>query len=906
MSGWRTAIRIALREARRAKGRTAMVLVLITLPVVGLAFAAVTVDMFNLRPAEKLDRQIGAADARIQWYDRTPVRQSLDGENWSSGEGPRPGGRVEPFQPTDRDLLDKLPPGSSVLRTSSAWLDMRTATGIGGVEVLGVDASSPLAKGLVTVLDGRAPKAADEVALSRKALDRLGARLGGTVQDAGRTKTFSVVGVVETPSNLGEVMVTPVSPDQASGWLVDTPAPVLWSDVRAFNADGMVVLSRSVLLHPPANPEGLLENSGGGPSAGLRIAAVVGGLGLFEVVLLAGPAFAIGARRRRRELALVAANGGTPAHLRRIVLADGIVLGLAGALIGVGLGIAGAFLARPLVEIYVANERAGGYRVYPAALALVAGLALVTGLLAALAPAVTAARQDVVAALTGRRGALRSRRRWVLLGIALVAFGGLIAVGGAMTSRATAIVAGLVLGELGLVLVTPALVGLVASLGRWFPLGPRIALRDTARNRAAAAPAISAVMAAVAACVAIGTFLASDNDRQVEQYRTGLPLGYAAVQIGEPAKGVPTVERVSAAAAGSLAVTGVHQIDTIGCPKVDGEDAYCFVRPQLPAPLACPFSQSNGPLTDEQEAQALADSRCQTPAFSFGNLPFTTVVGNGDNLATLSQPSEDDVRAAAQVLAAGGAVVSDPRLVHDGTITLELGGNADDGDANGEKIFKTANVPGYALRSGVEVGQGVAPEGMQRTYLSPAAVAALGLDTVPEGFVIATGRMPDQAAQDKLAASVAELPGGGYATVETGPPTGTPTEALILAAAAILVALGATFVATGLAAADGRRDLSTLAAIGAAPSVRRVLTLSQSGVIAGLGSVLGTVAGLGSGWAILAAYNRQFAGSWPREIGYPFAVPGVVLLLLVSIPVIAMLGTGLLTRARLPIERRAD
>ena len=49
--------------------------------------------------------------------------------------------------------------------------------------------------------------------------------------------------------------------------------------------------------------------------------------------------------------------------------------------------------------------------------------------------------------------------------------------------------------------------------------------------------------------------------------------------------------------------------------------------------------------------------------------------------------------------------------------------------------------------------------------------------------MIATGRVPDQAAQDKLAASVAELPGRGYATVETGPPTGTPKEALILAAA---------------------------------------------------------------------------------------------------------------------------
>ncbi|GAA1898838.1 FtsX-like permease family protein [Asanoa iriomotensis] len=904
MSVWRTSLRIAIREARRAKGRTAMVLVLITLPVLGLAFAAVTVDMFDLRPAEKVDRVMGTADARIQWYDRAPLRQSLDGQRWESDQEPDP--KAPPFVPNQRDLLAQLPPGSSVIPVTSSWLEMRTATGIGSAEVLGVDAASPIAQGLVTVLDGRAPSAANEVALSRRSMDRLGAKIGGTVQDASRTETFSVVGLVETPANLGELIVRPPGTEPVSAWLVDTPEPMLWSDVRALNAKGMVVESRAVVLDPPTDPEGVLPPPGDGVANSLKVAAVIGGLGLFEVVLLAGPAFAIGARRRRRELALISANGGTPAHLRRIVLADGIVLGVAGAVCGIVLGIAAAMIARPLVEVYVANARAGGYRVYPVALALVALLALVTGVLAALAPAVSAARQDVVAALTGRRGALRSRRRWVVLGLLLIVGGGLIAVAGAMTSQAMGILGGLVLAELGLVLVTPALVGLIAKAGRSLPLGPRIALRDTARNRAAAAPAISAVMAAVASCVAIGTFLASDNDRQVDQYRTGLPLGYAAVQLGDPDKGVPTVERVTAAAATSLAVTGVRQVDGIGCPKVNGEQSWCYVSAALPAELACPYNTNAGPLAPEQKRLALADPRCQTPAFQYGNMPFSTVVGTGDNLAALSAPSQEDVRAAATVLAAGGAVVSDPRLVKDGKVTIEVRGDSGAGDGT-EKVLKTASVPGYALRTGVEAGQGPASSSMmQRNYLSPAVVAALGLETRPEGFVIATAKVPDQAAQDKLAASVAELPGRGYASIELGAPTGTPTELLVLAAAAIIVALGATFVATGLAAADGRRDLSTLAAIGAAPSVRRVLTLSQAGVIAGLGSLLGTAAGLGTGWAILASYNRQYAGNWPREIPYSFAVPGLVLLLLVSIPVIAMLGTGLLTRARLPIERRAD
>jgi putative ABC transport system permease protein len=121
---------------------------------------------------------------------------------------------------------------------------------------------------------------------------------------------------------------------------------------------------------------------------------------------------------------------------------------------------------------------------------------------------------------------------------------------------------------------------------------------------------------------------------------------------------------------------------------------------------------------------------------------------------------------------------------------------------------------------------------------------------------------------------------------------------------AALIALGATAIATGLAAADGRADLSTLAAVGAGPGVRRILSLSQSGVIAGLGSVLGAAAGLAAGYAILAALNRAKADQWPVDAPYPMVVSWWSLSVLVVIPLVAMLGAGLLTRARLPVERR--
>ena len=87
--------------------------------------------------------------------------------------------------------------------------------------------------------------------------------------------------------------------------------------------------------------------------------------------------------------------------------------------------------------------------------------------------------------------------------------------------------------------------------------------------------------------------------------------------------------------------------------------------------------------------------------------------------------------------------------------------------------------------------------------------------------------------------------------------------------------------------------------------MRRGLSLSQSGVIAGLGSLLGAGAGLGAATAVLIALNRRWADVWPGPTPLPLAVPWLSLgAALLVVPALAMLGAGLLTRSRLPIERR--
>ena len=241
-----------------------------------------------------------------------------------------------------------------------------------------------------------------------------------------------------------------------------------------------------------------------------------------EIVLLAGPAFAVGARRRQRQLALVAANGGTPAHIRRIVLADGVVLGVVGAVSAWSLGIAVA-VRRPAAASRSSSSTPGPAATgcSRSALAVIAGLAVVTGLLAALVPAFIVAPPERrrVAGRPARHHPVHASGGWSLGLRHGRRRRGRHGWRGRAGVDTTVILAGLVLGELGLVLCTPAFVGLIARLGRLLPLAPRIALRDAARNRTAAAPAISAVMAAVAGSVAIGVVLVGASERSRDSYR---------------------------------------------------------------------------------------------------------------------------------------------------------------------------------------------------------------------------------------------------------------------------------------------------------------------------------------------------------------------------------------------------
>ncbi|MDG4829658.1 ABC transporter permease [Solwaraspora sp. WMMD1047] len=892
--GWRTALRIAVREARRAKGRSALVLAMIALPVAALTFSAVSYDTFQLTPAERLDRQLGPNDAELVWVGG-PLRQDPTSESWQSVQESAP---RQPAPPPAA-IAAHLPPGSRIAPVRPpSWHSLPTPDDeVTEVEYREIDPAHPVTRHLAVLRAGRLPADRTEALATEQALRRLGLSVGERTEPLDGAPAHTVVGVVEVPDRLDAVIVVPpaTGEQEAEQWLADVPGGLGWDDVGRLNANGLLVIARPMPdAPPPASTDTAVGSGIGGSREDISVAVLVGGLGLLEVVLLAGPALAVGALRRRRDLALVAANGGSAAHLRRMVLADGVLLGGCGAAVGLAVGVVGALAARGLLTEYVFQTRPGATRYFPEALAAIAGLAVVAGVLAALVPAFTTARQDVVAALTGRRGQLRSRRRWLVAGLALAVAGTAVAMFGATRPTTSLILFGLTLAEIGLVLCTPSVVGLIARLGRFLPLAPRIALRDTARNRASAAPAISAVLAAVAGSVALGGYAASADSRNFAAAEPTVPPGYVHVSFRGPFPGPPTlpVDRVAELAEAHLPATGVTTLRMPGCPDSVDPDSYCGLTVRTPPGSECPYRPDR--LSEREQELALADPRCARPDenFYFDGPPIMGVVADdGSGLAALTGAGDEQVRRATEVLRAGGVVVSDPLLIDDGMVSMDLLRSPPDEPDRPPSLVR---LPAYALDC---------PYGASRQIVAPATLAGLGLASQPVGYLVATSGRPGDEQVKEFGTALRALSPLVFVEVTGQVPSTTAPTLLVLAGAAGLITLGAAGMATGLAAAEGRADLSTLAAIGASPRVRRLLSLSQAGVIAGLGSLLGMAAGLCAAVAVITALN-QGRPVWPVEQPYPIVVPWQALGVLLVVPLVAMLGAGLLTPSRLPIERR--
>ncbi|MFE3603790.1 FtsX-like permease family protein [Streptomyces sp. NPDC059142] len=940
---WRAALRIARRDAWRYKGRSFLVLAMIALPILGVSALDLTLRSAELSVSESSERELGRADARFidPQYGGEAVLQSPDAQNYQ----PKKNFEGSSWPEGATDVKKAIPAGATVLEDSVGSGRLRTTHGLLHAEIRELKATDPMARGIMRLDEGRFPEKSGEVAATTHFLEASGLRIGSKLTARGLDAEYRIVGSYELPSALKAdqvnalpgAMLDPLDKalkaDDLPGTSADTTYLVslgasasggfTWNMVQEANAKGVLVNSRAVALNPPADADialyqldgwGGYAQSSAAQTAELAALGTIVGLAMLEICLLAGPAFAVGARRSRRQLGLVGANGGDRHHIRAIVLGGGLVIGIVSAVVGTVLALGLTFALRPLLEEYL-GKRFGSFDIRPLELGGIALLAVVTGLLSAIVPAITSSRQTVLASLTGRRGVRKSSRVLPVVGLIAVVLGASIALyGSLMTEQFAVIAAGSALAELGVVALTPALVGLFGRIGRWLPLSPRLALRDSVRNRGRTAPAVAAVLAAVAGTVAVSTYSVSSDAQYRAEYTPSLPHGAVSVMVTEGGGGrdVPTVRN---AVQKSLPIDIRADVDRINvgkpsCPMYGGDDGCGQYEVIVPKANECPLWQEDDDdeLTPAERRKWGKDWRCQEDDV-YSHVDGGVLVGDAKLLKVLDIEDPE----AEKALAEGKVVLFDKRKADkDGTVRIRMITDVDAAD----KALEAGKEPPGEIKSFAthEVPENVKAYGLSMV-MSPDTAKAAGVGTVPLGAYYSTTSLPTTAQEQKLDGEIDRTGTDVNLQIEKGFNGETSIVLLALTVFAGLITIGAAGIATGLAQADAEADLKTLAAVGAPARVRRTLSGFQCGVVAVMGVILGSVAGVLPAIGLRLSDRRSQEG-WYQEalaqgsVSDPPFVPVVIpwatmAALLIAVPLGAALLAALVTRSHRTLGRRA-
>ncbi len=875
MRGWRPALLIAWRDALRHRGRSILVLVMISLPVLAVSAAAVIITTAEVTGIEGADRTLGAADALVRTEGRGQVVQGLDP---SRGEYSQIGD-FDPEDPlSEDDLRTVLGEDARLVPIASSWSRARLGDRVIDFSTTGVDLSDPIAAGLFDLETGRLPDAAGEVVVNDAMLAK-GFEVGDELGNDGTVLTIVGVGrdatVRDYPVAIGAYDDLPSDATNVREWLVDS-GPVTWAQVRQLNQIGGLVTSRAVLADPP-DVASMAEQMGydTGQDEVYAVVALIVVMALIEVVLLAGPAFAVGARRHARTLALIAASGGTPAQARRVILGSGVVLGLVASGIGLVLGIAAGWALLPLVQRFQA-EWFGPFELPWLYLLAIVAFGLVSAVLASVVPAWLASRQDVVAVLAGRRGDRRPRAATPVIGLVLLGVGiAASTYGAAVTSDsgngALWIAGSAVISVLGMILVVPVVVSAVARLSGRLPLTARYAARDAARHRTRTVPAVAAVAATVAGVVALGIANASDELENEQTYTPQAQMGSGYVSWGPdvlPGEEVPDATeawgRIEAAV--RRAAPGVEVGVTRGPDDVYGPDGYTN-------------TWVDGP--------AIEDGECCLSYYG----PALVVADSAAELGLEGAPAE----VVDEALAAGRTVL----------FTLRTDG-VDEAAITSETWREMAAQPESSTSVRVPVqlmawddDWGPVPAGS----IVPTSVA----EEVDMEVVTASLRLTgdiDGAAETRIRESVEGAVAGTSVYVERG--YERPDEALIillvLGALGGVLMLGGTLTATFLALSDARPDLATLSAVGAAPRTRRRVAAAYALVVGFVGAILGAAVGFIPGIAISRPLT-SYTGNGGPYLSVPWLLIAVIV---IALPLLTAVVVGLTARSRLPLVARLD
>lgn len=965
-AGWRIAIRLARRDIQVHRGRSALVMTMIALPVALMVFWVTSYATSQVSVAERPEAVMGSGAAQFVYTGPRTLRQSPDGSVLSQCDGAQvssggdfgipfgvearrssPGVPCEPATPIPglQTGRDEAVPGGEVVAALTRLVGAPVVPygftsaalgadyGYANTTVLVADARDEAFRGMVDLTSGRWPENPREVVVTESGaaagLPTSGDITSSTLTGNLGTDRLTVVGTATAPKGPSGSfgLVIPGTDDHffVDRYIVTGSGPFTWEQVGRLNDYGLLVVSRAVLADPPGVADRIpgISTPATGDLGGLAVVAAI--VMLVVSSLIAGPAFAVMASRQRRVLALVAANGAAGSALRQSMLAQALLLGAGAIVLGVIAGLAAAAVLVRTGWRFVPE----GFGPFEVPVWSVLGIAAV-GVLACVVSAVVPARRlgelEVARALAGEVVAPAPRRSTPLLGGVLLAVGVVLCVlavavpAGAGTEGGTWLMllmpAGISAVVAGALMLVPTVLVAAGRLGARLPVTARMAARDASRLRGRATSTVAAVMAGAIALSSLGLLLCSQDEYSRRHYIASAPFGFMQINAGPEAEGVK--ERVEAAVPGVIVHT-VADLGYSGLPPTPGNEA------------AVTTSHDEGRAPVLGIARPGCDPRA-TSGFTEGSVYAGPCVagepGRGQYGVVTASPEDAAAlfgldAAAVDTLRQGGAVVpGDPSVVVDGRITLLAGEYRDvpddparSGWLDGPRLHPLPAVvappAGFRLHGQV-VGVAITPQtarGIDRAGSPMWTHLAGPSDTASNGL------------SDEQAAAINRAAGTAYPdAVERGYQSSIIPLLWLLSALFALLTLVATLTATALAMGEARRDLGTLAAVGASAAIRRRFAAWQAGGLALLGTVFGLLAGAVPGvvlslgitgapsqQAVLDYSTQQITTNAARLLNGFVIVPWPPLLAaLVAVPLVAAVFGALFAGRPVDMTRRGD
>lgn len=922
----RVAARLAIRSIRTHRGRSALIALMIAIPITGLVGVATVYTSLIPTVDETITTTLGQTQAQLTVvsppdptleqnpFQSTWTQYAYD-ENGPTG-----------FAPTDSPVAPStwLPANTEILSLRTSAITVETASGIGSLTAISGDSGDSRLTGHFARIQGRAPVTDDEIEVSPAALDRLGAAVGDRVHAVEPlTREFTIVGVLrDLTSNGGVAMIfgrdgaldgvtADADPTSSTYYLPDTVVP--WQDVPQYNANGTTVFSREVFRDPPS-----VWNVGTGwqpslPFSGLLpLIVLIAAFALFQVGLLAGAAFLVGTRADMRGLATVASVGADSRVIFRSVTFGGVAIGIIGGAAGLALGVIGAAIAFTVINDGNATVYPG-FHVYPLVLGGILIVAVLSGWIATLASARMASRVDIVLAMRGARQPARpSKLRVVASGTLAIGGAALTLIGGALTFAASqppqnntllflalALLAmGALVLQVAVILVIPAILRLFARVfGRSIPAA-RLAARDAARNSGRSVPVLASVMTTVFLAAFIMTMLASGQAATAASWTTSAAVGVGVTQmLQEPAASeqerAATVAKIIAVIDSSFRGSTSRAIGGSAGSGTDQGETVQTVEPRIDPALNCgSYDPVNG-------QDVFAGTPCEGMWLLAGQSFHSRLsVAEPDDIElVIGQKLSTQAR---RTLTDGGAVSVYPQFVDASQqMVLEWRTRPPVHDVIPDAALdRTTAIPAVSIATKYPMDYGA--------FITPATARALGIPYTVTEIASKLDGAPTQAQYDAFyaAASVEfDNPGAIAMFYSDNPPAFAGPAAWLLVAIAALIMIASSSVAIGLSRSDARRDDEVLDAIGSPPRLRRAIAFWQAIVVAGIGAIAGTAIALVPNLVL----SLQYASDDNADVLLPLAPPWLQLgVTAVGVPLlIAILSWVMAGRRRVAVRRAA-